>query len=83
MLNNFQALVNNILENMNAAGAGGSLGTPQEPVYNPPSNVNNSDSMARGDARYVYGGFSKKGKNKSKKKNKSLIIRRNLQRKAL
>jgi hypothetical protein len=85
MLKKFQALVNTILENMNAAGAGGSLGTPQEPVYNPPSNVNSSDSMARNDARNIYGGeFTVKKRKKGKKYKKSpLIIRRNLPKKDL
>ena len=35
MFKNFQALFNTILENINAAGAGGAFGTPQQAVYNP------------------------------------------------
>ena len=83
MFKKFQALVINILENMNSAGAGGALGTPQEPVYNPPNNVNSSDSLARNDARNIYGGMfpSKKSKKRKSKNKKPLVIRRNLPRK--
>lgn len=85
MFKKFQALVTNILENMNMASSGGSLGTPAQPVYNPPSNVQSGDSIAPNDARNIYGGvFKQKSSKKKKKNNKSpLIIRRNLPRKDL
>lgn len=87
MYNKFQALFNNILENINAAGAGGSFGTPQQAVYDPANPVS-GDTYVPNDSRNIFGGVlpakSKKGKKKNnKKKNKPLVIRRNLQRKAL
>ena len=85
MFKKFQALVINILENMNAAGAGGAFGTPQQAAYNPPTNVNSGDSIATGDGRNIFGGYlplETKNKKKSKKRNKKpLIIRRKLSRK--
>lgn len=85
MLNKFQTLVQELLEN-NAAGAGGAFGTPQQAVYNPPTDISTKDSLATGDARNVMAGIfplqKRKGKKKSKTK-KPLVIKRNLQRKAL
>lgn len=81
MLNKFQSLVKQLLEN-NIAGSGGALGTPQQPVYNPPSSISSGDTYAQGDARMVMGGVFplESKKRKKKKKKKPLIIRRNLQR---
>ena len=89
MLNKFQQAFELIMED-NAAGDGGAFGSPSQAVYGPPSNVNSSDSIASGDARYIYGGVfpATKSRKKSKKKNKKkskkpLVIRRNLNRKEL
>ena len=90
MLNKFQVLVNTILENMNAAGAGGSFGTPQQPVYSPDNPVS-GNTYAPNDNRNVTGAFfpakgtkrKKNGKKIGKKKIKPLIIRRTLPSKAL
>ena len=81
MLNKFQSLVEQLLEN-NTAGSGGALGTPQQPIYNPPTNISSGDTYAQGDARIVMGGVFplETKKKKKKKKKKPLIIRRNLQR---
>lgn len=86
MFNKFQTLVNTILEN-NTAGSGGALGTPQQPIFNPPSSISSADKYAEHDARVVMGGVfplqkNKKGKKKSKKQ-KPLVIKRNLQRNSL
>jgi hypothetical protein len=83
MLNKFQSLVEQLLEN-NMAGEGGVFGTPQQPIYNPPINISSADKYAQGDARAIMGGIFpleniKKGKKKKKKKKTPLIIRRNLQ----
>ena len=93
MLNNFQLLVNTILENMNAAGSGGSLGTPQQAIYDPSGgNIQSADRYATGDGRNIFGGIlpakstrrkGKKGKKSRKGKVKPLVIRRTLQRKAM
>jgi hypothetical protein len=94
MLNKFQVLVNTILENMNAAGAGGSFGTPQQPVYSPDNPVS-GNTYAPNDNRNVTGAFfpakgtkgkkngKKIGKKIGKKKVKPLVIRRTLPSKAL
>ena len=91
MFDKFQGLIKTILENVNASGAGGCFGTPQQAVYNPPTNINSTDSIATGDGRNIFAGVfpetkrkTKKGK-KGKKINKKvsntpLVIRRNLQR---
>jgi hypothetical protein len=82
MLNKFQVLVKTILENINAAGAGGAFGTPQQAVYDPANPVS-GNTYAPNDNRNVTGAFfpakGKKGKRKNnKKKVKPLVIRRNL-----
>ena len=86
MYNKFQALVNTILENVNAAGAGGAFGTPQQAVYDPANPVS-GDTYAPKDGRNIFGGVlpakgKKRGKKIGKKKIKPLVIRRTLQRKA-
>jgi hypothetical protein len=63
MASKFQQLIDNIMENMNAAGAGGALGTPQQAVYNPPSNVNSGDTYAPNNAMNLFG-FPKVAKRK-------------------
>lgn len=83
MINKFQTLVKNILEN-NTSGAGGVFGTPQIPVYNPPDQITSGDNYAKGDARNIFGGvFTKKTNKKKKKKKTPLVIKRNLQRNSL
>jgi len=54
MASRFQQLIDNIMENMNAAGAGGVFGTPQQAVYNPPSNVNSGDTYAPNNAMNLF-----------------------------
>jgi hypothetical protein len=86
MFNKFQILVNTLLEN-NTAGSGGALGTPQQAIFNPPVSISSADTYAQEDARNVMGGVfplqgKKKGKKKSKKQ-KPLVIKRNLQRNSL
>ena len=87
MFKNFQALFNTILENINAAGAGGAFGTPQQAVYNPADPVS-GNTYAPNDNRNIFGGVlpakgKKRSKKNSKKKVNPLVIRRNLQRKVL
>jgi hypothetical protein len=82
MLNKFQVLVKTILENMNAAGAGGAFGTPQQPVYSPDNPVS-GNTYAPNDNRNVTGAYfpakgTKKGTKKGKNKVKPLVIRRTL-----
>lgn len=88
MFKKFQQLIDNILES-NAAGSGGALGTPNIPLYNPPDNVQSSDTYQPNDFRNVFGGVfqekpskrsrkSKKTKKRKKSVNKPLVIRRNL-----
>jgi hypothetical protein len=63
MASRFQQLIDNIMENMNASGAGGAFGTPQQAVYNPPSNINSTDSYAPNNSINVFG-FPKMTKRK-------------------
>lgn len=77
MFNKFQQLINSILENMNVSGAGGAFGTPAEASFNPPDNITSGDTIARGDARNIYGGVFTKSKKKKKSK-KPLVIKRTL-----
>lgn len=79
MASKFQQIIDNIMENMNVSGAGGSFGTPQQAVYNPPSDISSGDTYAPNNALNLFG-FPKitrrkkpefltfKKKNKSKKK---------------
>jgi hypothetical protein len=55
MASRFQQLIDNIMESMNASGAGGSFGTPQQAVYNPPSNINSGDNYAPNNAMNLFG----------------------------
>ena len=91
MFDKFQGLINTILENVNASGDGGCFGTPQQAVYNPPTNINSTDSFASGDGRNIFAGVfpepkrSTKNKKSRKKIGKKigktpLVIKRNLQR---
>lgn len=87
MYNKFQILFNTILENMNAAGAGGAFGTPQQAVFDP-ANPISGNTYAPNDGRNLFGGVlpaksKKRNKKNKKKKVKPLVIRRTLQRKAL
>jgi hypothetical protein len=63
MASRFQQLIDNIMENMNASGAGGAFGTPQQAVYNPPSNINSGDTYAPNNAMNIFG-FPKMAKRK-------------------
>jgi hypothetical protein len=89
MFKNFQALFNNIMENVAAGNMSSEVfGTPQQPNYNPPSNIDSGDTYAPNDGRNLFGGVlpakgKKRSKKNSKKKVNPLVIRRNLQRKAL
>lgn len=77
----FQQIINNILENMNAAGAGGVFGAPQAAIYNPPNATSTTDSYAPGDAKNLFGDVEKpKDKKKMKKWKKKMfpVMRRNL-----
>jgi hypothetical protein len=87
MFDKFQGLIKTILENVNSSGAGGCFGTPQQGVYNPPTNINSTDSFASGDGRNIFSGVFNKPKHKGKKRKKGkkvgntpLVIKRNLQR---
>jgi hypothetical protein len=55
MSSKFQQIVEKILENMNSAAPGGSLGTPQQAIYNPPSNIDSGDTYAPNNAINVFG----------------------------
>jgi len=58
MFNKFQALINNIMENVNAAGSGGAFGTPQQAVYNPPDNIDSGNTYAPNDSRNIFGAYN-------------------------
>ena len=85
MFKKFQQIIDNILES-NTAGEGGAFGTPNIPIYNPPDDIQSSDTYAKNDSRNIFGGVftekpkkGKKGKRKNKKKsNTPSVIRRNL-----
>jgi hypothetical protein len=77
MFNKFQQLVNGLLKEMNAAGAGGAFGTPAEAAFNPPDNITSGDTIQRGDGRNIYGGIFPQSK-KRKKNKKPLVIKRTL-----
>jgi hypothetical protein len=54
MLKKFQRLVKNILEDV-SAGPGGAFGTPQTPIYNPPSSIDSGDTYATDNAINIFG----------------------------
>lgn len=89
MFKKFQQLVNNILES-NFAGEGGAFGTPATPIFNPPDNVQSSDTYQPNNAMNIFGGVlkaksSKKSKKNKRSKNKNLplVIKRTLPKKDL
>ena len=67
----FEEKLKNLQED-NSAGDGGAFGTPAEMIYNP-NHLVTGDTYARGDARNLFMGGGKNGKNKTKK---TPIIRR-------
>jgi len=61
MSNKFQLLFNNIMENIAAGNmSSGVFGTPQQAVYNPPSNVDSADTYAPNDGRNLFGAYETK-----------------------
>jgi len=61
MFKNFQALFDNIMENVAAGNlAGNVFGTPQQAIYNPPSNIDSGDTYAPNDARNLFGAYDTK-----------------------
>ena len=64
----FQQLVSRLLES-NTAGAGGCLGTPTQPIYDPNTQVASGDTYAPNAARNLFGSpeSDKRGKKKRKK----------------
>ena len=63
----FQQLVSRLLES-NTAGAGGCLGTPAQPIYDPNTQITSGDTYALGDARNVFGLNTTKKPSKKKAK---------------
>ena len=65
MFKNFQALFNNIMENVAAGNMSSEVfGTPQQPNYNPPSNIDSGDTYAPNDERNLFGAYDTKKKNR-------------------
>jgi hypothetical protein len=63
------------MENMNAAGTGGALGTPSTPIYNPDNPVS-GDTYAPNNAMNLFGAPPKRGKKGKKGKKKPLVFKR-------
>jgi len=77
MPNKFQVLFNNIIENVAAGNmASNVFGTPQQAVYNPPSNIDSGNTYAPNDARNLFGAYEKNKRNRklfnSKKPKKNI-----------
>jgi hypothetical protein len=65
MFKNFQALFNNIVENIAAGNmASNVFGTPQQPIYNAPTNVDSGDTYAPNDGRNLFGAYDTKKKDR-------------------
>ena len=66
--NKFNRLVIQLLES-NTAGAGGCLGTPAQPIYDPNTQATSGDTYRPNDARNLFGSpeSDKRGKKKRKK----------------
>jgi hypothetical protein len=61
MFKNFQALFNNIMEDITSGNMSSNVfGTPQQAVYNPPSNPNSGDTYAPNDGRNLFGAYETK-----------------------
>jgi hypothetical protein len=81
MFNKFQALINTILEDVSSAA----LGTPQQPIYNPPTSISSGDTYAPNDNRNLFGApppvkqrkpVNKRNRRRKVKTNKFPVIRR-------
>lgn len=85
MFKKFQTLINNLMENMNTAGAGGVFGSPQAgaEITNPTS-INPAGGYSSDiKASMAIAQPNKKAKKKKTPKSKFPIIRRNLPKKDL
>ncbi len=73
MFKNFQALFNNIIENVAAGNmATNVFGTPQQAIYNPPSNIDSADTYAPNDARNLFGAYDTKKKDRKPSNTKKI-----------
>lgn len=57
MLNKFQVLFNNIMENVAGNMSSAVFGTPQQAVYNPSNNISTKDTYAPDDNRNLFGAY--------------------------
>lgn len=78
MFNKFQATINNILENINAAGAGGAFGTPsaENIIPNPTTGKGYSDNVYAAMSTAIPKTPKGKSKGKGRKKKPVLYIAR-------
>ena len=73
MFKNFQALFNNIMENVAAGNMSSEVfGTPQQPNYNPPSNIDSGDTYAPNDGRNLFGAYETKKRDRKPSSSKKI-----------